>query len=187
MINLGAVGLRPGGTGGSNRSSLTGADTPPRGPAGIIAGVVQDLVAVERVIDAAPGAIFDVLADPAKHPLIDGSGTVRAARTGNPARLTKGAEFGMDMRLVGPYRITNRVVEFEEGRRIAWRHFGPHRWRYLLTPVAGGTLVREEWDATRAPKPVQIVLQASGFPERNRRGMAATLARLADVVTSRDG
>jgi hypothetical protein len=28
------------------------------------------------------------------------------------------------------YKITNTVVEFEEGERIAWRHLSGHRWRY---------------------------------------------------------
>ena len=34
------------------------------------------IVAVERFIPAAPQAIFDVLADPSRHPEIDGSGSV---------------------------------------------------------------------------------------------------------------
>ena len=51
-----------------------------------------------------------------------------------------------------------QVVEFEEGRRIAWQtrgpgHIGKHVagriWRYELEPVEGGTLVRESWDITQ--------------------------------------
>jgi hypothetical protein len=37
--------------------------------------------------------------DPAKHPLIDGSGPVKAPRDGNPERLELGAKFGMDMKI----------------------------------------------------------------------------------------
>ncbi|MEY3616256.1 MAG: hypothetical protein RLZZ518_1259, partial [Actinomycetota bacterium] len=55
-------------------------------------------------------------------------------------------KFGMSMRLGLPYRITNVVVEFDEARQIGWRHFGGHVWRYLLTPVEGGTLVTEQFD-----------------------------------------
>ena len=139
---------------------------------------------MERTINAPAQQIFDILADPAMHPVIDGSGSVQAARSGNPQRLSKGAEFGMDMRLGAPYRIQNRVVEFEEGSLIAWRHFAGHRWRYRLTPVEHGTHVVEEWDASRVK--AKPILALMGFPKRNRRGMAATLARLDDLVTVKD-
>lgn len=42
------------------------------------------VVTVERTIPADAAAIFDVLADPAQHPVIDGSGSVRDARPDNP-------------------------------------------------------------------------------------------------------
>jgi uncharacterized protein YndB with AHSA1/START domain len=146
--------------------------------------MVTSLVRAERVIAAQPEQIFDLLADPAQHPFFDGSGSVRASHPDNPSRLSQGAEFGMDMRIGGPYRITNRVVEFAENERIAWRHFGGHRWRYLLTPVEGGTRVQEEWDATRLPAPTRYLLAATGFPERNRRGIEATLVRLDEVLAA---
>ncbi len=150
------------------------------------------VVAVERVVPADPHTVFELLADPAQHVLLDGSGSVRRAREDNPARLAKGARFGMDMRLGLPYRITNVVVEFEEDRRIAWRHFAGHRWRYLLTPVVAEdsgtgqveTLVREEWDPTRVPQ-LGACYRVLGFPERNRAGMHATLERLAAAVATR--
>ena len=41
----------------------------------------------------------------------------------------------MKMKIGAPYKILNEVVEFEEGRRIAWRHFAGHIWRYILEPV----------------------------------------------------
>ena len=46
-----------------------------------------------------------LLIDPAKHPLIDGSGPVKAPRDGNPERLELGAKYGMDMKIG---RRTNR-------------------------------------------------------------------------------
>ncbi|MFP5310501.1 MAG: SRPBCC family protein [Actinomycetes bacterium] len=137
-------------------------------------------VSVERVIDAPRQAIFDVLADPAMHPVIDGSGTVKRAR-GNPARLGMGSRFSMDMRIGLPYLIRNRVVEFEEGSRIAWRHFHGHRWRYELEDVDGGTLVREtfDWSTARFPRYIEM----AGFPEKHPRSMARTLERLEQHVT----
>jgi uncharacterized protein YndB with AHSA1/START domain len=137
-------------------------------------------VSVERVIPAAAERIFDVLADPKMHPVIDGSGSVRRTIGGQPVRLRLGATFGMAMRIGIPYAVRNTVVEFEEGRRIAWRHLGGHRWRYELTPVVGGTLVREtfDWTTHRAPWFIDL----SPFPERNRRGMEKTLERLEKLV-----
>ena len=138
-------------------------------------------VDVERVIKAPPEAIFELLADPAMHPVLDGSGTVRHPREGNPGRLSLGATFGMSMRFGLPYRITNTVVEFDEGRRIAWRHFGGHRWRYELTPVPCGegqdTKVTETFDYSTARSP--LALELLRYPQRNRKGMEQTLERLA--------
>ena len=81
------------------------------------------------------------------------------------------------MRLFGvPYLIRNRVVEFEPGRRIAWRHFTANRWRYELTPTAdGGTRVTETFDLSRADRVTTAVVRAAKFPERNREGIIGTL------------
>jgi hypothetical protein len=57
-----------------------------------------------RVIDGPADQIFEILADPAKHPLIDGSGTVRDSLSTGPRRLALDARFGMRMRLGLPYR-----------------------------------------------------------------------------------
>lgn len=144
------------------------------------------VVTETRVLRASAEDIFDVLADPARHADIDGSGSVRNALSGNPSRLFLGARFAMDMRLGAAYRITNEVVEFEEGHRIAWRHFNGHIWRYVLTAAESAasaepaTLVTEQWDPT--PARHRVALRLLGFPRRNRRGMRATLARLAAAV-----
>jgi uncharacterized protein YndB with AHSA1/START domain len=132
---------------------------------------------VSRTVPAPPQAIFDLLADPAQHRLIDGSGTVREAIADVPERLTLGARFGMKMKLALPYRITNEVVEFDEPRLIAWRHFGGHIWRYRLEPVDGGTLVTEEFDWRTAKSPPMLQLMRA--PARNRAAIEVTLERLA--------
>jgi uncharacterized protein YndB with AHSA1/START domain len=138
---------------------------------------------MSRVVDAPAGRIFDLLADPANHPLIDGSGSVRASRGSGPRRLELGSRFGMDMRLGLPYRIRNTVVEFEPDRLIAWRHFNGHRWRWQLEDLGDGrTEVTETFDWSTALWPRSIELL--GFPARNRRGIEATLRRLAEVVSS---
>jgi len=141
------------------------------------------LVSVRRVIAAEPQTLFDIVADPAQHPVIDGSGSVKAARTGGPSRLSLGAKFGMDMQLGASYKILNTVVEFAEPSLIGWRHFNGHIWRYRFTPVDGGTEVIEEWDARPAKN--RWLLLLTGFAGRNRKGMQATLARLEQVARDR--
>lgn len=148
--------------------------------------IVNDHVErASRTIAAPASAIFDLLADPARHAAFDGSGTVRQAPAGAPARLSLGARFGMDMRMGVPYRITNTVVEFEEGRRIAWRHVGGHVWRYVLEPTADGSssVVTEEFDWSTARS--RAFIRLAGYPARNRRSIEATLARLDALVTGR--
>ncbi len=133
-------------------------------------------------VQASSEVVFAILADPRQHSRIDGSGSLQQLTTG-PERLSKGATFGMDMKLFGlPYKIRNRVVEFDEGRRIAWRHFGGHRWRYELEPTSTGTTVTESFDYSRQPLPARLVIELGGFPERNREGIAETLVRLKDAA-----
>ncbi|MEM7338585.1 MAG: SRPBCC family protein [Actinomycetota bacterium] len=139
------------------------------------------IVSATRTIAASADVIFDLLADPERHHEIDGSDSVIAARSGNPERLSLGARFGMNMRLGVPYRMTSQVVEFEENRVIAWRHFGHHVWRYELEPVDGGTQVTESfnWGVARFPPMYEWV----GYPARHEISMAKTLERLETVVT----
>jgi hypothetical protein len=107
-------------------------------------------VSVSRVIDAPAQKIFDLIADPAMHPVLDGSGTVKRSHDGNPKRLSLGARFGMSMRIGLPYRIRNTVVVFDDGHSIAWRHWGRHVWRYDIEPTDGGTRVTETFDWSKA-------------------------------------
>lgn len=140
-------------------------------------------VSVTRTIPAPPEQIFELLSDPAKHPLLDGSDTVRAARDGSPQRLRLGSTFGMDMKLGVPYRIKNTVVEFEPDRLIAWSHPGGHRWRWRLRPVSDdSTEVTETFDWSHARIPFLIDL--SPFPRRNRQAMQRSLDRLAALLAT---
>lgn len=145
-------------------------------------------VTVERVIPAPAEKIFALLADPRRHREFDGSGTVRDAVEG-PPRLSAGAVFGMNMHMGGSYQMTSTVVDFEEGRRIAWQPrptnaliatvVGGRIWRYELDPVDGGTRVRETWDI-RAEKVSPPLLLLRGLTRRN---MTRTLGRLEEQVT----
>ena len=139
-------------------------------------------VSAQLVIKASPEKIFDLLADPAKHSLIDGSGSVKAGRPGNPKRLSLGAKFSMDMRIKLPYRISNTVVEFEENRRIAWWHYAHNIWRYELEPVDGGTRVTETFDFSKGRG--AWLIERMGYSKKNQAAMESTLERLAQVMAS---
>jgi hypothetical protein len=79
--------------------------------------------------------IFDFLANPNNHQLMDGSGMLRGKLKG-PDRLYLGAKFGMKMRLGIPYVITNQVIEYQEGKSIAWQHLLRNVWRYELVEIS---------------------------------------------------
>jgi uncharacterized protein YndB with AHSA1/START domain len=150
------------------------------GPVAYGRQVTDQLISESTTIDAPPDVVFAILADPRQHSRIDGSGSVGSVIAA-PERLTaKGQTFTLRMKLFGvPYLIRNRVVEFEAGRRIAWRHFTANRWRYELAPTAdGGTTVTETFDTSRANKITDGVVRWAKFPERNREGIVGTLERL---------
>src|ERR1700683_2328255 len=78
-------------------------------------------VSVSRRIQAPAAELFAVLADPARHPGIDGSGMLREA--GGTALISGGgAVFSMSMHNaeMGDYEMSNLVVEYEQDRRIGW-------------------------------------------------------------------
>jgi hypothetical protein len=147
----------------------------------------DDVVTVERVIPAAPAAIFDLLADPVRHRDIDGSRSVQGTAAAS-RRLALGDTFGATNRLGVEYSTANTVVEFDENRRIAWqtrgtgkigRRIGGRIWRYELEPVEGGTLVRESWDVSqeRGKSVVKAALR-----DKAAANMAATLARIEQLT-----
>ncbi|MGD9705601.1 MAG: SRPBCC family protein [Acidimicrobiia bacterium] len=154
-----------------------------------MAATSSDVETVERIIPAPASAIFALLADPARHHEIDGSGTVREAKNGSQ-QLRLGSKFGMSMKLGIPYSMVSEVVEFEQDRRIAWQTrppipllgklVGGRIWRYELDPVEGGTRVRESWDITHEQFKA-LVRPARG---KTNKAMAATLARIEQLLTA---
>ena len=140
------------------------------------------IVSVERFVSAAPGLIFEILADPRQHSKFDGSGSVRAAKVSAPLRLSKGSKFTMDMKILIPYKMTNTVVEFEENRRIAWQHFGGHIWRYILEPVDGGTKVTEQFDYNGSKS--VLMLKLRGSMGSNEKFMVKTLENIEKHFTA---
>lgn len=146
-------------------------------------------VSASRLIGADAQRLFDLVADPTMHPVIDGSGSVRHVK-GSRRKLGLGERFTANMRIGIPYVITNTVVEYEEGRRIAWAHAGGWRWRWELDPqesedgadpaVGPVTQVTEtfDWSTSR----IGPYATWFGRPEKNRAAMERSLNRLAAYV-----
>ena len=134
------------------------------------------IVSRSTIVPAPAHMIFDLLADPRRHGEIDGSGSIQSAQINAPERLSLNATFGMQMKIGVRYKITNTVVEFEEGKTIAWRHFGGHIWRYILEPVDGGTKVTEQFDWNTSKSPLILKLRKS--PQDNAKSIEKTLENL---------
>jgi uncharacterized protein YndB with AHSA1/START domain len=154
-------------------------------------------VSVSRDIDAPATALFNCLARPALHALIDGSGMLRGT---DDRKVVSGIGDVFEMRMfndvLGDYLIENHVVEFEPDRRIAWEpvvkatdkpeflsRVGDRahlRWGWELSPLPdGGTRVTEFYDLSAAP---QWLHEATNEGENWRTAMEASLTNLAKLV-----
>jgi len=114
---------------------------------------VQRVVSASREIAAGPGRIFELIADPAQQPRWDGNDNLAGAVAGQ--RVGRAGEV-FTMTLTGGGIRENHVVEFDEGRRMAWLPAEPgqrppgHLWRWELEPAgAARTRVTCTYDWTR--------------------------------------
>jgi uncharacterized protein YndB with AHSA1/START domain len=157
-------------------------------------------VSVSRRIQAPAAELFAVLADPARHPGIDGSGMLR--RPGDLATIgAVGDVFTMSMHNaeMGDYEIANHVVEYEQDRRIGWEpsltaasrpedqdgigHRAHHRWSFELTPVAPDvTVVTETYDCTKSPQWLRTAVKGG---QRWVASMTTTLEKLDQQCAAR--
>lgn len=146
-------------------------------------------VSVSRSIAALPTAIFAVLADPARHRDMDGSGMLRGTPCSGPVTGV-GDVFVMKMHYgpLGDYEMNNHVVAYETDSRIAWQpvcgrghpdvgtataRWG-HTWSFALHPDGPGTTtVTETWDCFDAAEDED---GTQWIPS-----MTATLARLEEL------
>jgi uncharacterized protein YndB with AHSA1/START domain len=140
------------------------------------------VVAASRTMAADAAVIFELIADPARQPAWDGNDNLAAAAPGQRVRGV-GDVFVMTLTL-GAQRH-NHVVEFEEGRLIAWRPSEPggdppgHLWRWTLEPVGDGTtLVTHTYDWSELTDPARLARARSTTTER----LDASLDRLAALV-----
>ena len=150
----------------------------------------QTRIVVRETVDVPATALFAVLADPGRHLEMDGSGTLRAG-SDNPAITGVGQVFTMEMHYpsLGDYRTDNHVVDFENGRRIAWmtaREGQPPagvRWSWELRPEGlDRTTVVHTYDWSRVTDPA--VLARVTFPRVSGEALERSVQRLAVVATS---
>jgi uncharacterized protein YndB with AHSA1/START domain len=111
------------------------------------------IVSASREIAAGADQIFELIADPAQQPRWDGNDNLSEAPPGQRVSAV-GAVFTMT--LTGGQVRENHVVEFDEGRRIAWRPAEPgqdppgHLWRWELDPInASRTRATHTYDWTQ--------------------------------------
>jgi uncharacterized protein YndB with AHSA1/START domain len=111
------------------------------------------VVSASREIAAPPERIFELIADPAQQPRWDGNDNLAEAPAGQRVRRV-GEVFTMIL-TKGAVR-ENHVVEFAEGRLIAWvpaeagKRPPGHLWRWELEPAgASRTRVTHTYDWTR--------------------------------------
>jgi hypothetical protein len=130
-------------------------------------------------VRASSADVFALVADPHRHPELDGSGTVRDVPVTGPERLSEGAKFSVGMKQYGvPYKITSTVTAFEADHLIEWRHPLGHRWRWELDETKPGTTqITETFDYSTAKAPK--LLELFGQPAKNGIGITKTLEGLA--------
>lgn len=98
----------------------------------------QRIVQASRTVNASAAEIFELIADPARQPEWDGNDNLAEAPAGQ--RIT-GTDQEFTMKLTNGESRTNYVVEFEEGRRIAWNPAPTgeqprgHLFRWELNPI----------------------------------------------------
>lgn len=154
-----------------------------------------ETVSATAIIDAPPEAVFAVLADPAQHAAIDGTGWVCEPLGGGPLSVA-GQVFKMAMyhpnHPEGRYETANRLLAVDRPRAIAWEtgtenddgtlFFGGWTWRYDLAPAGPGqTSVTLTYDWSAVPHEIR---EHIGFPPFGPDHLANSLAHLAELATS---
>jgi uncharacterized protein YndB with AHSA1/START domain len=143
---------------------------------------VRKVISSQRDIDASAERIFELIADPSRQPLWDGNDNLAQAAAGQRVHAT-GDIFTTTL-TTGSVR-ENHVVEFEEGRRIAWlpsEQGQPppgHLWRWELEPIdEAQTRVRHTYDWSRLTDETRLP-RARATTEDKLRASLDRLAALA--------
>ena len=140
------------------------------------------IVSASRPIAARAEEIFELIADPSQQPRWDGNDNLADAPNGQRVHGV-GDVFTMSL-THGPVR-ENHVVEFEEGRLIAWQPSEPgspppgHLWRWELVPLDDAhTRVTHTYDWSHLTDEKRMVRARATTADK----LQASLTRLAALA-----
>lgn len=143
----------------------------------------QRVSSASREVGANPATIFELIADPMQQPRWDGNDNLASAPAGQRIRAL-GEVFTVTLTKSGSVR-ENHVVEFDEGRRVAWKPAEPgreppgHLWRWELEAVdTERTRVTHTYDWTRLTDENRFERARATTPAKLR----ASLDRLAAIA-----
>ncbi len=144
------------------------------------------VVSATRDIAAPPATVFELIADPRRQPDWDGNDNLVEVIGGDRIRVV-GETFAMRT-TKGKHR-DNLVVDFAEGRRIAWRPGNAgeapagHEWRWEIEPLEdGGSRVTHTYDWTELTDEARMP-RARATQEPQLRASLDRLAALAESLT----
>jgi uncharacterized protein YndB with AHSA1/START domain len=147
---------------------------------------VTQVVSASREIDADAARVFELIADPSQQPRWDGNDNLGSAEPGQRVRAV-GDMFVMTNKK-GSVR-ENHIVEFEEGRLIAWRpsEVGKqppgHLWRWELEPLdESRTRVSHTYDWTQLTDQNRLPRAKATTSDK----LLASITRLATLAESAD-
>jgi hypothetical protein len=156
--------------------------------------MADESVSATNTMDAPADVIFGVLAEPAQHVAIDGTGWVREPLDSQPLTAA-GQMFRMAMyhegHPDGNYQMVNRVQVFDPPSAISWEPghytddgslgFGGWIWRYDLAPSGPDrTRVTLTYDWSAVPDSIRENIP---FPPFGPDHLGNSLAHLAELAT----
>jgi hypothetical protein len=154
---------------------------------------MTETMIASTTVEAPAAVVFAVLADPATHAAIDGTGWVRDALDGE--RLTTlGQMFRMGMYHDNHpdkhYEMANKVIAFEPDRIVGWEpgqagadgevEYGGWTWHYALESTGPQqTLVTLTYDWSAVPAELREYIEFPPFPVEHLENSLSNLAKLA--------
>jgi uncharacterized protein YndB with AHSA1/START domain len=145
------------------------------------------VVSATAVIAVDPERAFELIADPARQALWDGNDNLSEAASGQ--RVHAVGDVFLVTLTTGALR-ENHVVEFEEGRRIAWRPAEPgqappgHLWRWELERIGPArTRVTHTYDWTQLTDRSRLPRAEATTADK----LQASLDRLAALAEGQAG
>lgn len=140
------------------------------------------VVSASRQMRSSPDRIFEMIADPSRQPEWDGNDNLARA---DPDQRVRSVGDVFEMTLTKGSVRENHVVEFVEGRRIAWKPANPgqkpagHLWRWEVEPIDDEhSLVVHTYDWTELTDESRYERARATTSDR----LAASIERLAALV-----